>query len=87
MFSKLGRAFSIRSKDAENIVVCISKIIEEIGAPQAILTDNGLEFKNKYVLELAEQYGLRSNMDHHINLPHRAVLSVLIAQLLINLGK
>lgn len=66
-FSKWVEAKILKEKTAINTCQAINEIIEKNGSPTTILTDNGLEFKNKHINELQTKYGMswRYGSPHH----------------------
>ncbi|KAI4291275.1 hypothetical protein PAPHI01_0549 [Pancytospora philotis] len=68
-YTKWVEAVPIKAKDKYNICAFVKKhIIEKHGAPQRILTDNGLEFNNLELKSLLSEYGIEhafSSPGHH----------------------
>ncbi|KAI5150401.1 hypothetical protein ENBRE01_1475 [Enteropsectra breve] len=69
VYCKWIEAKVVNEKSAESIKQCIQDlIIRKHGIPKKILTDNGLEFKNKECQELAHRYKIEwafNSPDHH----------------------
>ncbi|ORD96886.1 PO113 [Hepatospora eriocheir] len=49
VYSKFGFIHPIIDKSSEEILIGLKKFIKEVGKPNKILSDNGLEFKNNRV--------------------------------------
>ena len=50
----------LKTKSAEDVVQAyIDKVYSQIGGSEKVLTDNGIEFKNKLINEVCEQLGVK----------------------------
>ncbi len=60
--SKWSQAYAISNKSEETTLKCFKKWIFTYGTPKIILSDNGLEFKNKIITKLCNEHGI----DHRV---------------------
>ena len=67
-FTRYALAEVIRSKDASTVTETIEKWFKKIGNPDKIITDQGLEFKNKWMEDLCRRRAITHHMtstEHH----------------------
>jgi transposase InsO family protein len=58
IFSKFLWCFPIKNKSGEVVADIIQKLILSEGTPEILASDNGTEFNNQDITELAERYGI-----------------------------
>ncbi len=58
-FSKYAWVKKIKCKEGQEVSAMLKEILESEGAPHIIQSDNGSEFKNRWISELADHYNFQ----------------------------
>jgi transposase InsO family protein len=56
VYSKFARTYPLKGKTAECVIECLEDLFEHYGVPGIIQSDNGKEFRNKLMFDLASKY-------------------------------
>ena len=65
--SKWTQAYAISDKSEETTLKCFKKWIFTYGTPKVILSDNGLEFRNKVISKLCNEHGIEHRVTANYN--------------------